>query len=102
MSWATSYIADLKAGKTVQFRPRGNSMVGKINSGQLCTVEPITDDTIIKKGMILLCKVGGHQYLHLVTAVAPDKRVQISNNHGHINGWTSRNQIFGICIKVED
>jgi hypothetical protein len=41
MGWATQYIAQLQEGETVQFRPRGNSMEGKISSGQLCTVEPV-------------------------------------------------------------
>ena len=41
MSWATHYIEKLKIGETVQFRPRGNSMKGKIESGQLITVEPL-------------------------------------------------------------
>jgi hypothetical protein len=39
MSWATHYIEQLKAGQTVQFRPRGNSKKGKIASGQLVIVE---------------------------------------------------------------
>ena len=43
MGWATGHIERLKAGQTVQFRPRGNSMVGKVRSGQLCTVEPVGD-----------------------------------------------------------
>lgn len=37
MGWATHYIAKLEQGETVTFRPRGDSMKGKINSGQLCT-----------------------------------------------------------------
>ena len=41
MGWAANHIARLKAGEAVSFRPRGNSMVGKIESGQLCTVVPI-------------------------------------------------------------
>jgi len=41
MGWADGHIARLAQGETVQFRPRGNSMVGKIASGQLCTVEPL-------------------------------------------------------------
>lgn len=102
MSWATSYIADLKDGKTVQFRPKGNSMIGKISSGQLCTVIPITDNTVIEKGMIVLCKVNGYQYLHLVKGLGKDNRILIGNNHGRINGWTSRTHIYGICTKVED
>jgi hypothetical protein len=43
MSWATHYIAKLLQGETVQFRPRGDSMSGKIDSGQLVTVQPIGD-----------------------------------------------------------
>jgi len=41
MGWATLYIADLKAGLTVKFRPHGNSMRPKVESGQLCTVAPV-------------------------------------------------------------
>ena len=41
MSWATYYIEKLKKGEKVQFRPRSNSMKGKVNSGQLVTVEPM-------------------------------------------------------------
>ncbi len=43
MGWATNYINELKGGKTISFRPRGNSMVGRISSGQLCTVVPVTE-----------------------------------------------------------
>jgi phage repressor protein C with HTH and peptisase S24 domain len=99
MGWANEYIEALKAGQTIKFRPHGNSMTGKIESGQLCTVEPITKE--IEKGDIVLCKVNGKQFLHLVTATQGD-RCQISNNKNHINGWTSKNQIYGKCVKVED
>jgi hypothetical protein len=100
LSWATHYIEKLKTGETVQFRPRGHSMKGKITSGQLVTVEPI-NDRIIKPGDIVLCKVNGSQYLHLIKAIQGD-RYQIGNNIGRINGWTNRSSIFGICIKVDD
>ncbi len=66
MGWATQYISKLAEGETVSFRPRGNSMVGKIESGQLCTVVPIPADEEIKVGDIVLCKVNGREYLHLV------------------------------------
>ncbi len=100
MSWATHYIELLKKGDTVQFRPRGNSMQGKINSGQLVTVEAI-HEKVLKPGDIVLCKVNGSQYLHLIKAIQKD-RYQIGNNIGRINGWINRNSIFGICIKIED
>lgn len=57
MGWATPFIAKLKEGETVSFRPRGHSMKGKIESGQLCTIEPISDTAALEKGDIVLCKV---------------------------------------------
>jgi hypothetical protein len=100
MGWALGYIAKLKAGETVSFRPRGNSMVGKIESGQLCTVEPVVVETI-QIGDIVLCKVRGAEYLHLVKAIQ-GKRFLIGNNRGKINGWITANTIYGRCINVED
>ena len=100
MGWATQYIAMLKEGETVQFRPRGNSMVGKIESGQLCTVEPIDNPETLAVGDIVLCKVNGRQYIHLIKAIQ-GKRFQIGNNRGRINGWISANSVFGKCIRVE-
>ncbi len=91
-------IADLQAGKTVQFRPRGNSMTPRIKSGQLVTIEPVEIQDLVK-GDICYCKVNGNIYVHLVTAVGQDGRVQISNNKGRINGWTST--VYGILTKVE-
>lgn len=73
-------------------------MTGKISSGQLCTVAPL--DRNPQPGDIVLCRVRGNQYLHLISGVRGDQ-YQISNNHGFVNGWTSRKQIYGILIKVE-
>lgn len=101
MGWATGYIAKLKAGETVQFRPRGHSMRGKIESGQLCTVEPIKEFETLQKGDIVLCKAGGAEYLHLIKAIQ-GARFQIGNNRGRINGWIGTNAIFGKCVKIED
>jgi SOS-response transcriptional repressor LexA len=101
MAWATSYITKLKLGETVSFRPRGNSMQRKIESGQLCTVEPIEDYDTLEKGDIVLCKVNGSEYLHLIKAIQ-GKRFQIGNNRGHINGWITANSIFGKCVNIEN
>lgn len=73
-------------------------MTGKVNNGQLCTIAPLDRDP--QKGDIVLCKVRGTQYLHLVSAVKSDQ-YQISNNHGRVNGWTPRKNVFGLLIKVE-
>ena len=99
MGWASHYIERLRKGETVSFRPRGNSMSGRIESGQLCTVEPV-DAAAIKVGDLVLCKVRGREYLHMVKAIQ-GARFQIGNNRGHINGWISAGAIFGRCNKVE-
>ena len=100
MRWADSHIARLAQGETVQFRPRGHSMVGKISSGQLCTVQPLADGDELALDDIVLCRVKGNQYLHLVKAIQGE-RFQIGNNRGGINGWITRRQIFGRLIAVE-
>jgi hypothetical protein len=100
MGWADGHIARLAAGETVQFRPRGHSMTGKVNDGQLCTVAPFHGDHVLAVGDIVLCRVKGTQYLHLAKALEGE-RVQIGNNRGRINGWVTRRQIFGRLIEVQ-
>lgn len=99
MGWASQYISQLEAGATVQFRPRGSSMAGKIESGQLCTVESVEPETL-QVGVIVLCKVSGSQYLHLIKAIQGE-RFQIGNNKGRINGWITANAFYGRCVRVE-
>ena len=99
MSWATGYIDQLKRGATVQFRPRGGSMRGRIESGQLVTVEPV-DPAALHVGDIVLCTVRGAQYLHLIKAMR-GSRFQIGNNRGGINGWVAARAVYGRCIKIE-
>lgn len=100
MGWASGFIEQLRAGESVAFRPRGRSMSGKIESGQLCTVEP-ADPSTIRVGDIVLCKVRGREYLHLIKAIQGD-RFLIGNNRGRINGWISADALFGKCVRVED
>jgi len=98
VGWASHYIERLKLGETVSLRPRGGSMKGKVESGQLVTVVPI--DRVLRIGDILLCRVGGNEYLHLVKAIDGD-RFQIGNNKGGINGWVTIGAIFGRCVRIE-
>jgi hypothetical protein len=100
MGWASIYISRLQVGETVAFRPRGSSMKGKIESGQLCTVAPV-DAKVLAVGDIVLCRVRGSEYLHLVKAISGD-RYQIGNNRGGINGWISEDGIFGRLVNVGD
>jgi len=90
-------IADkLKKGETVSYKAHGNSMTPIIRTGQKVTLKPIKLSEV-KKGDTVFCKVKGRFFTHLVTGIKKDQ-VQISNNNGHVNGWTS--QVFGVLIKV--
>ena len=75
-------------------------MRGRIDSGQLCTVDPV-DPATLEVGDIVLCKVKGNEYLHIVKAIQGG-RFQIGNNRGLINGWIGANGIFGRCTRVEN
>lgn len=94
------HVQALLEGKTVKFRPHGNSMVPIVHSGQLVTVEPAVNHVIVV-GSVVLCKVNGHLMLHKVTAIGSDGRYQISNNHGHVNGWCVPRNVFGVLTMVE-
>jgi SOS-response transcriptional repressor LexA len=99
MSWAKFAIEALREGKTIQVRPRGHSMKGKVDSGDLVTIAPV-DPESLKVGDIVLVRVRGTDYLHLIKAI-DGVRFQIGNNRGGINGWVGKNAIFGMAIKVE-
>jgi hypothetical protein len=98
MGWASQFITQLQRGQTVQLCPRGDSMRGKIESGQLSTIEPV-DPASLAVGDIVLCKVRGRQYLHLIKAIQQG-RIQIGNNRGRINGWISANSVYGKCTRI--
>lgn len=99
MGWAKYAIEDLKKGQSVKIRPKGNSMKGLIKSGSLVEIRPLVEDEIISKHNIVLCQVKGKEYLHLVGATK-DNRYLIQNNLGHINGWITRDSIYGIYVKT--
>lgn len=75
-------IDHLLTGETVIVTGKGNSMTPKLKSGEAVIVEPVTENTVIKKRDIVLCKVRGNIYLH---------------HHGHDNGWTTK--IYGKFVR---
>jgi phage repressor protein C with HTH and peptisase S24 domain len=87
-------IEPLSKGETVQVKGVGNSMTPILKSGQVVTVKPLTKDDILKKNDIVLAKVKGRTYMHLVKGLKNDE-VLIGNNHGHLNGWTTRDKVYG-------
>lgn len=92
MSWPR-VVERLQRGEEVVLHPKGQSMTPRIYSGQRVTLTPVSEDPEV--GDIVLAKVHGRYYLHLVSSRDGD-RYQISNNHGHVNGWTSREKIYAV------
>ena len=74
-------------------------MTGKVNDRDLVTLEPCETDKL-EIGDIVLVRVKGNDYLHLVKA-KNQGRFLIGNNRGGINGWVGHNCIYGIATKVE-
>src|SRR5215204_2485839 len=101
MGMMEAVAARVAGGATIEFRPSGSSMVPLIRSRQLVTVAPV-DPAKVEVGDIVLARVAGTVYLHLVSSVdSGSGRVQISNNRGRVNGWTTYPRVFGICVAVQ-
>lgn len=99
MNWATHAIGELQAGRSAQVRPKGQSMKGRVESGSLVTLEPC-DPVDLQVGDVVLVKVKGKVYLHLIKALRGNQ-FQIGNNRGGINGWVGPNAVYGIATEIE-
>lgn len=101
--WADGYIAMLKEGHSVCFRPKGGSMTGIIESGDLVEVEPLRDSPVYVNDVVL-CEVRGRQLVHLVRWIRRGKddvfSYGIGNNRGGFNGHVGRERIYGRVTEV--
>lgn len=95
MGWADQAIKLLEKDGYATIFPKGNSMLPLVKSGQQVNLFSINIDTL-HKGDIVLCKVEGNVYLHLVKAISTGK-VLIGNNKGRVNGWTKT--VYGKMIR---
>ncbi len=87
----------LRQGETCIVVGYGNSMTPKLMSGEAVIMEPVNEDTVLEKGDIVLVKVNGKYYCHLISAIRKNS-YQISNNHKHVNGWVSKSKIYGRMV----
>ena len=93
----------LKEGEVCKVTGVGNSMTPILKSRQAVICEPVTEETELEKKDIVLCKVRGYFYLHLVWATRTEGEKEmylIGNNHGHANGWIPRTQVFGKVVEI--
>lgn len=102
MSKASDTMEKLRKGETIErYKEAGNSMLPIIKSNQPVMLEPVTGETELKKNDVVFCKVRGKYFTHKISAVK-GKQYQISNNRGHVNGWVTKENIFGIVTKIWD
>jgi SOS-response transcriptional repressor LexA len=100
VSWAKLAIEALQRGERAQVRPRGHSMRGKVEDGDPVVVEPCPPEKL-SAGDIVLVRVKGSVYLHLIKAI-DGQRFLIGNNRGGINGWVGPNAIYGVATQVAE
>lgn len=77
----------------------------RVESGATVTLAPYRPDEEPAEGDIVLVKVRGTIYLHLVKAIrgaAETRQYQIGNNRGGINGWVNRRAVFGKAVQVDN
>jgi len=90
-------IERLLNGETIVSKEPGNSMLPIIKSKQPVRIKPATWEDV-EVGDVVYCKVRGNVYTHLVTAKNAKRGCQISNNRGHVNGWTKN--VYGKVVEV--
>ena len=100
MGWVNDALAELQAGRKVQVQPFGGSMRGRIEAGQLVTLEPVAAIDV-RPDDIVLVKWRSDYLLHLVKQIQGN-RLLIGNNLGKINGWVSADDLRGKVVAVAD
>src|SRR5690242_15959868 len=93
MSWVSEAVGALQKGESVQVRPRGGSMRGRIEDNQLVTLAPVDPAAIVVDDVVFL-RWKGNYILHIVKEIDGD-RLLIGNNLGRINGWAMRSDVLG-------
>jgi hypothetical protein len=104
MNWASHAILALARGERCKVTPHGNSMRPRVESGATVTLDPFAADEEPAVDDIVLVKVRGTIYLHLIKALRGgpnDRQFQIGNNRGGINGWVSRAAVLGKAVEIQ-
>lgn len=100
MGWVNEARTALQQGNTVQVRPFGGSMKGRIETGQLVTLKPVDQGEIVVEDVVLVAWKGSY-LLHLVKQLQGNQ-ILIGNNLGKVNGWVPRSAVLGKVVAVQD
>ena len=99
MSWVKEARSKLQSGQLARVHPIGNSMRGRIESGQLVTLAP-AQIREVQRGDVVFVAWKRNYLLHLIIDVEPE-RVVIGNSLGKINGWAPASAILGKVIAIK-
>src|SRR5262249_11236138 len=99
MSWVKDALNALQQGQSVQVRPQGGSMRGRIESGQLVTLTRVNLSEIAVDDVVFV-RWRGNYLLHLVKDIQED-RYLIGNNAGKVNGWVEGADILAKATAIE-
>lgn len=100
--WSTEAVAALQRGLSVQVRPRGHSMTGRIGDGDLVTLAPCRAEGLAV-GDVVLVRVQGKRFSHVVLhgiLSVEGERLLIGSNQGRVDGWVDRGDVYGIVTQV--
>ena len=76
-------------------------MRGRIESGQLVTLEPVADASKLSIDDVVLVRWKGNYILHIIRDIQ-ENQILIGNNLGKINGWASADDVAAIVTAVQD
>ena len=106
MNWAEAAIEateKLRRGETVQIRPRGHSMQGHIEDGELVTIEA-REASKLKTGDVVLAQIQGKSFAHIVLhqiLECDGEKFLSGSKQGRVDGWIEADKIFGVATKIE-
>ena len=100
MSWAKAAIEALLRGEQSTLLYHGDAMQGRIDDGAEVTLAPVEPGEL-KVGDVVLARVKGEDYLHLITAI-DRSTFFVGDNVGGIGGWIEKDALHGVVVKIED
>lgn len=99
--WITVAMDALSRGDSVQVRPHGHSMRGRINDGSLVTLAPCQPDDLAIGDVVLVRVRGWLIVLHQIIGIESE-RFQIGTVKGRSDGWVTAADIFGWVVSVTE
>jgi hypothetical protein len=99
MDWTKAILRELTAGRPVQIKERGASMVPRIPEGEAVTVAPIGDGEVRVDDVVFVRLRRNRYVTHLVKDIG-DGGYLIGNNLGKIDGWVDASAILGKVVRV--